>query len=124
MRIKLYSTERLCRFMANKQKLFCLISIFIFSIFAFPVYAAGAFTFLDKPVVDIINELIKLILSFVGKISLLILILGGVLYVVSGSKPERQEKAKKTITYAILGLILVLISYAILGVLDKIFVQP
>ncbi|MCK4891779.1 MAG: hypothetical protein KAS78_03875 [Candidatus Pacebacteria bacterium] len=110
--------------MANKQKLFCLISIFIFSIFAFPVYAAGAFTFLDKPVVDIINELIKLILSFVGKISLLILILGGVLYVVSGSKPERQEKAKKTITYAILGLILVLISYAILGVLDKIFVQP
>ncbi|MCK4592602.1 hypothetical protein KAT63_04160 [Candidatus Parcubacteria bacterium] len=125
MRFKLYSLERICRFITSRQKLFCLILIFIVSIFAFPVYvyAAGAFTFLDKPVVEIVNDFIKLILSFLGRVSLLVLILGGVFYVVSGSNPEKQEKAKKTIIFALLGLMLVLASHAIIVILDKMFVQ-
>ena len=124
MRFKLYSSEKLYRFMPSRQKLLCLVSIFIVSIFAFPAYAAEAFTFLGKPVVEIVNDLIKLILSFMGRISLLVLIFGGVFYVVSGSNPEKQEKARKTIVFALLGLIFILASYAILVIIDKIFVQP
>ena len=105
-----------------------LFSFFITTISAISLSAstagAASFSIGDKLVVDIVNDLILLILSYLGKISLFILIFGGILYIVSGSKPESQEKAKKTITYAILGLMLVLISYALLGVLDKIFVQP
>ena len=125
MRFELYSSEKICRFMPSRQKLLCLISIFIVLIFAFPVYvyAAGAFTFLGKPVVEIVNDLIKLILSFLGRVSLLVLIFGGVFYVVSGSNPEKQEKARKTIVFALLGLIFVLASHAIIVILDKIFVQ-
>ena len=125
MRFKLYSLERIYRFITSRQKLFCSILIFIVSIFVFPVYvyAAGAFTFLDKPVVEIVNDFIKLILSFLGRVSLLVLILGGVFYVVSGSNPEKQEKAKKTIIFALLGLILILTSHAIIVILDKMFVQ-
>ncbi len=110
----------LCR----KKILFLIIFIFSLSL-AFPAYvfAAGTFTFLGKPVVDIANDLIKWILSLVGKISLLVLILGGVLYVASGSSPENQEKAQKTITAALFGIILVLVSYALISVADTIFVR-
>ena len=111
--------------MIFKRKLFYSLLIFSISVLVFPVYvyAAGSFSFLGKPVVEIVNDLIKLILSFVGRISLLVLILGGVFYVVSGSNPEKQENAKKTIVFALLGLILVLASHAILVMIDKIFVQ-
>lgn len=124
MRFEPYSSKKLCRFIPSRQKLFCLISICLISIFAFPAYAVGSFSFLGKPVVEIVNDIIKLILTFVGRISLLVLILGGVFYVISGSNPESQEKAKKTIVFALLGVMLVLASYAILIIIDKIVVQP
>ena len=53
----------------------------------------------------------------------MVIILGGVFYVVSGSSPEKQEKARKTIVFALLGLIFVLASHAILVIIDKVFVQ-
>ena len=92
-------------------------------IFAFPVFAAGSFSYLGKPFVDIANDLILWILSIIGKICLFIIILGGVLYTVSGSKVETQEKAKKIVTSAIFGIIFVLLSYAFLKVLEKILVM-
>jgi hypothetical protein len=108
------------------RKKILFLTIFIFSLsLAFPalVFAAGTFTFLGKPVVDIVNDLIKLILSLVGRISLLILILGGIFYVTSGSSPENQEKAKKVVTAALFGLILVLVSYALVNIADTIFAK-
>ena len=112
-----------CCFMSNRQKLLCLVLIFIVTIFAFPVAAAGSFSYLGKPIVDIVNDLIMWVLSIIGKISLLIIILGGVYYTVSGSNVEKQEKAKKIILFALWGLILVLLSYAFVKIIDKIFVQ-
>jgi len=105
-----------------------LFSFFIVAIVVILLSASSAgaasFSIGDKLVVDIINDLILVILSYMGKIALFVLMFGGILYVVSGSNPQSQEKAKKTIIFAILGLMLVLISYAFLGVLDSIFAQP
>ncbi len=108
------------------KKKFLFLTIFIFSLsLVFPafVFAAGSFIFLGKPVVDTVNDLIKWILSLVGKISLLVLILGGIFYVTSGSSPENQERAQKTITAALFGIMLVLVSYALINVVDMIFVK-
>ena len=114
--------EKPCHFISNRQKILCLVLIFMVTIFAFPVFAAGSFSYLGKPFVDIVNDLILWILSIIGKICLFIIILGGVFYAVSGSKVEAQEKAKKIITSAIFGIIFVLLSYAFLKILEKIFV--
>lgn len=110
--------------LSRKKILFLTTLIFLLSL-AFPAYvfAAGTVTFLGKPVIDIVNELIKLILSLVGRISLLILVLGGIFYVTSESSPENQERAKKVVSAALFGLILVLVSYALISVVDKIFVK-
>ncbi len=80
------------------------------------------FSFLGKPVICIVQDAIKWILSVIGGIVLLILILSGTYYMFSGNNPKRQESAKKTISYAIIGIILILVSYAFLALIDRIFV--
>jgi len=78
--------------------------------------------YFDKDIVVVLNDTIKVVLSLVGGITLLFLIIGGVLYISSGSNPELQGKAKKTITYATIGLILSLLSYAMIVAIDKVSV--
>ncbi|MCG2693698.1 hypothetical protein L6259_00190 [Candidatus Parcubacteria bacterium] len=110
----------ICR---KKILFFAVTALSLLLIFPAYAFAAGTFSFLGKPVVEIVNDLIKWILSLVGKISLLALILGGIFYVASGGSPENQEKAQKTITAALLGIILVLVSYALINIVDMIFVK-
>jgi len=78
---------------------------------------------MGKPVICIVTETIKWILSIAGRLVLLILILSGIYYVASGDNPEKQEKAKKIISYAIIGLVVVLVSYGLLALIDRIFAQ-
>ena len=104
----------------NKQKLFLLI-LFFTAFLPVPVEAAQL-VFLGKPVVDIVNDLILFLLSIIGGIALLMLVLGGILYIFAGSNPEAQNKAKRTFNYAIAGLIFVLISYALIKIITDISV--
>ena len=60
------------------------------------------------------------ILSIIGSLALLILIFGGVMYIGSTGDEQKVLTAKKTVTFAIIGIILVLISYAIVVVLEGI----
>lgn len=81
-------------------------------------------TFLGKPVICIAIDTIKWVLSIAGNIILLMLIFSGVHYIISGENPERQESAKKMISYAAVGIVLILVSYAVIALIDKILVQP
>jgi hypothetical protein len=74
----------------------------------------------DKPVADIFSDASLFLLSIVGGITLLMLIFGGILYIFAGANPEAQNKAKRTFNYAIIGLIFVLISYAIIEVISDV----
>ncbi|MCK4919153.1 MAG: hypothetical protein KAS01_02090 [Candidatus Pacebacteria bacterium] len=110
--------------MFRKKEILFVISASAFLLLAYPAFGAGSFSIGDKLVVDIINDLILFILSIAGRIALLMLVFGGIYYIVSGSNPDGQLKAKKLITYAILGIILTLVSFAIVELMDKFFVQP
>ena len=99
----------------NRQRLFFLI--LLFTAFSPISVEAAQLVFLGKPVVDIVNDLILFLLSIIGGIALLMFVFGGILYIFAGANPEVQDKAKKTFNYAIIGLIFVLISYAIIGVI-------
>jgi len=104
----------------NKQSLFFLI-LFFTAFLPAPVKAVQL-VFLGKPVVDIVNDLILFLLSIIGGVALLMLVFSGILYVFAGANPEAQTKAKKTFNYAIIGLILVLISYAVVKIITDISV--
>ncbi len=69
----------------------------------------------DKPIIDIFGDTIEFLLSIIGGIALLMIILGGIFYIFAGANPEAQNKAKGIITKAIIGLMFVLVSYAIVN---------
>lgn len=74
-----------------------------------------------KPVGDVIRDAISWTLGFAISISVAIFIWGGVYYVTSSGNTEKAEKAKKIVKYALMGLAVAGISYAILVIIDAIF---
>lgn len=57
------------------------------------------------------------LLGIVGVLSVLFIVYGGFLYVTSAGNKERIETAKKTLTYAIMGLVFVILAGTILRLL-------
>lgn len=65
--------------------------------------------------VILITNLVKVALTLVGTVALLFLIIGGFYYITSAGNPDNVGKAKQTILYSIIGLILAIVSYAIIN---------
>ncbi len=63
--------------------------------------------------------LIQVGLGVVGLLSVGFLIYGGFQYITSGGNDELAEAGKKTITNAIIGLVVVILSYVIVTVIIK-----
>jgi len=64
---------------------------------------------------DIITKVSNTLLLLVGIVAVLFLIIGGFQYIISAGNPETVNKAKTTILYAIIGLIVTLIAWAIVS---------
>lgn len=60
-----------------------------------------------------IGQIIGLALSFVGVIFLLMMIVGGFMWMTAGGNEDQTGKAKKILTSAIIGLVLIFAAYAI-----------
>jgi hypothetical protein len=60
-----------------------------------------------------VTSLINYFLGFLGLIAVAFLIYGGVLMVTSGGNEEGVGKAKKLITYAAIGIVIIMLSYSI-----------
>lgn len=61
-------------------------------------------------VAKIIGTIIDWVLLLVGGITVLFIIYAGVLYVTAAGNKDRIEKAKQTLTYAVIGLIVVILA--------------
>lgn len=62
----------------------------------------------------IFGNVVKSALGFAGIVLFVLLLTGGFKYITSGGDPKALEGAQKTITYAVAGLILILVSFLIL----------
>lgn len=69
---------------------------------------------------DILQKLVGYALGLAGIVLFIMLLIGGFSLITSGGDPKAAEGAKKTITSAIIGLIVILVSYIILTVIYKI----
>lgn len=61
----------------------------------------------------LLTRVINYFLGLVGLIAVLMLVIGGIRYITSGGNEQTIEKAKHTILYAIIGIVIVVLSYAI-----------
>jgi len=69
---------------------------------------------------DLFGNLVSAIIALAGIALFIMLLTGGVGYITSGGDPKAVEGAKNKITYAIGGLLLILVSYLILVVIKNI----
>lgn len=69
---------------------------------------------------ELVENFLLWILSVGGALALFMLVIGGVFYVTSSGNEQKIETARKIITWTILGLMLILASYSIIVVLDKV----
>ena len=61
------------------------------------------------------KQVTNTVLYIVGIIAVIMLIIGGIKYVISGGDSKKVTDAKNTILYAIIGLIIAFLSYAIVN---------
>lgn len=60
----------------------------------------------------IFNRITSILLFIVGAVAVIMLIFGGIRYVVSGGDQNNVTAAKNTILYAIIGIVVALLAYA------------
>lgn len=69
----------------------------------------------------LVQNVLSWLLSVVGGVALLFMIYGGVVYISSIGDQKKAEEGKKIVTAALLGLTIILLSYSILVVVERIF---
>jgi hypothetical protein len=62
-----------------------------------------------------VDDVLKLVFGFAGAVALIIIVLGGFKYVISQGNPQETAKAKNTIIYAIIGLVVCLAAFSIIS---------
>lgn len=65
----------------------------------------------------IIKRIVDFILLFLGLIAVIMIIYGGFLYVTSAGNEENVGKGKKILIYAAIGIVIILISFALVNTL-------
>ncbi|HTL39343.1 MAG TPA: pilin [Methylomirabilota bacterium] len=73
----------------------------------------------DTSVSAFIIKIINIALAVAGLIAVLFLIIGGFRYITSAGNEETAEQAKKIITNAIIGIVVIILSFVIVRVISN-----
>lgn len=73
---------------------------------------------------DLIINAIRLMLMFAGIIAVVFVIIGGYMYITSGGNAEQAEKGQNTVVNAIVGIVMIILSYVIINVLVNLVSRP
>lgn len=70
---------------------------------------------------EVIKKVINFLLFTVGVLSVIMIIIGGIRYVVSGGDPGATKSARDTILYALIGLVVAFVAYGIVRFVTELF---
>ena len=71
----------------------------------------------ERTLIGLIAAVIQLLLFVAGSLAVLFVIIGGYQYITSAGNEERAERAKKTLVNAIIGIVVILLSFVIISVI-------
>lgn len=69
----------------------------------------------------VFKTITNVLLFLIGAISVIMLIIGGIRYVVSGGDSSAVQSAKNTILYAIVGVVVAILAYAVVNFVTSSF---
>ena|SRR3989344_4375950 len=70
---------------------------------------------------DLISSLLGVIFPIAGFVTVIIIIVSGIQFVTSSGNPEAAAAARGRLTFAIIGFVIIVLAFAILQIVDKIF---
>ena len=70
------------------------------------------------------GKIITTMMKVLGSITLLVFVVGGVMWLTSQGNPERVQMGSKTMLYAVIGIFVIFSSYAILSAVIKGLTNP
>jgi len=76
-----------------------------------------------KPIADYIRVIYKYAIGIVGILATVVMMIGGIMWIMSGGSPERAGEAKAYISASLTGLVLTLASYLILATVNPALVN-
>lgn len=79
------------------------------------VEAAGGDEQSSKPLDETVKDIINVMLFIVGILAVIMIIYGGIRYVISTGDQAKVTAAKNTIMYSIVGLVVAIVAYAIVN---------
>ena len=76
----------------------------------------------SNDLMDTLNTIINVVIGIIGFVAVMVIILGGVQYTTSAGDSGKVKKAKDTIMYGIIGLVVALMAYSIVNfILSNVF---
>ena len=78
----------------------------------------------DKGPGDLVATIVNVLLFIIGAISVVMIIIGGIMYATSVGDSGQVTKAKNTIMYAVIGLVVAFLAYAIVNFVVLRFTTP
>ena len=70
----------------------------------------------------IIKTIVDILLFVIGAVSVIMIVIGGLRYVISGGDAKQVQAAKNTILYALVGVIIAILAYAVVNFVSNTFI--
>ena len=64
---------------------------------------------------NIVNTIVNVLLYILGAIAVIMIVIGGIMYTTSGGDAGNIKKAKDTILYSVVGLVVAILAFAIVN---------
>src|SRR3989338_621441 len=71
--------------------------------------------------IEVVRGIIKFILLLAFVIAFIMLLVGGIRWIMAGGDEKSVEKARNTITAALIGLVVILVAYALIRIVELFF---
>lgn len=70
---------------------------------------------------NLLSDILPVVLGLAGFITVIIIVIAGIQFITSGGNPEAAAAAKNRLTFAIVGFIVIILAFAILQIVNSIF---
>jgi hypothetical protein len=69
---------------------------------------------------DLFSNVVSVLVALAGVVLFVLIVMAGLKFITSGGDPKAVEGAKKTLTYAVGGLVVILLSYLVLLLIERV----
>lgn len=93
------------------------------SVEGFNLGKLGTVTFLPTKINDakeLIMAIINWLLSLLGALAVVAIVYSGLMYITAGSDTAKSENAKKNLTWAIIGIVVIMVSFVLVTIVNQI----